>query len=591
VGITFLIKVFWRFQKPAFFYLAGYCLVSGVLPFASIIIPKYILDELLGAQDVFTLATLVSVLLASILLGHTLLNFFDTQFTLSRLRCAQSFFKDMDYHNYEADLEYIEGPVYRELRQRALRFLLGNSSFGDILWKFVTIIAQSITLVGIISVIAVLHPAIVLLFVSLILFSAWFNSEIKKKNIQFDVDVAKNNNRIDYLERLIDDRLYAKEIRNNALGKWIIDLKQSWLTKVNGSYKKVFRNSFKTRVVGNLVSFVQQGVSYLYLIYAVLHGQFGIGSFTMYLAAITAFSGAMFSLMDSIVDIRRFSDYYNALEGYLNPPRKLREGKQLPLKTDTPVVFEFRAVSFRYSGQTAYALRNINLTIGAGEKLSVVGENGAGKSTLVKLLMRLYQPTEGHILINGVDIQDYDFDDYEKLFSAVFQDFVLYTMSLRDNLSLGHAVDEAKLVEALKKSGLENKLESLERGLDTFIHRDFDEDGFEPSGGEGQKIALARALVKDAPVVILDEPTAALDPRAEYEIYQNFNQMVSGKTAVFISHRLSSAQFCDKIAVLKGGELVEYGPHAELVAKNGLYQELFTMQAQFYGEDSGKRGT
>jgi ABC-type multidrug transport system fused ATPase/permease subunit len=199
--------------------------------------------------------------------------------------------------------------------------------------------------------------------------------------------------------------------------------------------------------------------------------------------------------------------------------------------------------------------------------------------------MRLYKPTEGQILLNGVDIQDYAFDDYVKAISVVFQDFVLFSMSLKENVSLGRDTPTEKITGVLQRSGFAEKLSSLDRGIETPLYKTFDETGIEPSGGEGQRIALARALLKDAPIVILDEPTAALDPRAEYEIYMSFNKMVSGKTAVFISHRLSSSRFCDKIAVFKHGEIVEYGSHGELMEKKGLYQELFTMQAQFYEED------
>jgi ATP-binding cassette subfamily B protein/ATP-binding cassette subfamily C protein len=303
----------------------------------------------------------------------------------------------------------------------------------------------------------------------------------------------------------------------------------------------------------------------------------------MYLAAINSFSGAMFSVMDSIVDIRRFSDYYDAVDEFLNMPKRQREGKK-PLALTAPPALEFRDVSFRYPGQSLYALKHINLTIRKGEKLSVVGENGAGKTTMTKLLMRLYRPTEGQILLNGTDIQEYDFENYENTMSVVFQDFVLFAMTLRENVTLGRAIDDQEVIDALRKSGFGDRLETLERGIDTPVYKMFDDSGIEPSGGEGQKIAIARAILKNTPVVILDEPTAALDPRAEYEIYQNFNSMTAGKSAIFISHRLSSTRFCDRVAVFKNGEIVEYGTHEELMEKNGLYYELFNMQAQFYEE-------
>ncbi len=207
--------------------------------------------------------------------------------------------------------------------------------------------------------------------------------------------------------------------------------------------------------------------------------------------------------------------------------------------------------------------------------LTESGENGAGKTTFVKLLTRLYDPTEGDIFLNGININ-------MSIFSTVFQDYKLFSFSLKDNVALALPMDEAKVQKVLRYVGFEEKLQKLPKGIETAIYKNFDESGFEPSGGEGQKIALARALYKGAPVVILDEPTAALDPRAEYEIYQQFNDMVKGKTAVYISHRLSSTKFCDVIAVFDGGRIVEYGSHEELMKRGGIYSELFNMQAQFY---------
>ena len=212
-----------------------------------------------------------------------------------------------------------------------------------------------------------------------------------------------------------------------------------------------------------------------------------------------------------------------------------------------------------------------------------MGENGAGKTTFVKLLIRLYEPTEGQILLDGINIKDVDYEEYMSVFSTVFQDYKLFALPLKDNVALSLTKDESRIQNLLEYVGLGNTLRKLPKGMDTHVYKNFDKDGFEPSGGEGQKIAIARALYKDAPIVILDEPTAALDPRAEYQIYQQFNQMVNGKTAVYISHRLSSTKFCDVIAVFSQGKIIEYGTHEELLEKQGIYSELFSMQAQFYG--------
>ena len=247
---------------------------------------------------------------------------------------------------------------------------------------------------------------------------------------------------------------------------------------------------------------------------------------------------------------------------------------------------EFQNVSFMYPNTDRYVLRNVNIKIKSGERLSVVGYNGAGKSTFIKLICRLYKPTEGRILIGGVDISTIDLADYRELLSVVFQDFQIFCLTIRDNIVMNREYDKARLDDAIEKSGLRERLALLESGVETDLWRLFDESGVELSGGEGQKVACARAYYKDAPVVILDEPTASLDPLAETRLYERFNNIIGEKTSIYISHRLASVKFCDSIAVFADGELVEHGTHRELMDADGVYAEMFRKQAHYYVNDN-----
>ena len=252
-------------------------------------------------------------------------------------------------------------------------------------------------------------------------------------------------------------------------------------------------------------------------------------------------------------------------------------------RMDRDYEIEFRHVSFRYPGSDTFALQDVSMKFRVGERLAVVGMNGSGKTTFIKLLCRLYDPTEGEILLNGINIKKYDYDEYRSVFSVVFQDFHLFAYGLGENVAARMHYDRQLAERCLQYAGFEERLKELPDGLDTYLYKDFCKQGIDISGGEAQKIALARALYKDAPFIILDEPTAALDPIAEYEIYSKFNDIVEDKTAVYISHRLSSCRFCDTIAVFDHGQIVQHGSHDELMADaNGKYQELWNAQAQYY---------
>ena len=276
--------------------------------------------------------------------------------------------------------------------------------------------------------------------------------------------------------------------------------------------------------------------------------------------------------------------YMKRYFSYFDIPNDMYQGTlTVEKRDDNDYHIEFRDVSFKYPGSDAYALRHVNLAFKVGEKLAVVGENGSGKTTFIKLLCRLYDPTEGEIRLNGVDIRKYDYDEYMSLFSVVFQDFKLFSFRLGQVVASNRTFDAARARDCLRKANFGDRLDALPEGLDSFLYKDCDRSGFEPSGGEGQKIALARALYKDAPFILLDEPTAALDPVSEYEVYSNFNAISGDRTAVYISHRLASCRFCDRIAVFDHGAIAQNGSHETLLGdEKGKYRALWTAQAQYY---------
>ena len=331
------------------------------------------------------------------------------------------------------------------------------------------------------------------------------------------------------------------------------------------------------------------GVVYLYVCLKAWGGAFGLGEVTQYIGVATNLFLGISGLFKAAVDIRGNSPFLERLFEFLDIPNGMYQGSLTTEKrSDRKYDIEFRDVSFRYPGRADYALRHVSMRFRVGSRLAVVGPNGSGKTTFIKLLCRLYDPTEGQILLNGIDIRKYRYREYMDLFAVVFQDFKLLALPLGENVAARRDYDRERAADCLRKAGFGERLASMPQGLDTYLYKDLDKEGVEVSGGEAQKIAIARALYQDAPFIILDEPTAALDPVAEAEIYSKFNDIAGDKTAIYISHRLSSCKFCDEIAVFDGGAVVQQGRHEDLLAaENGLYHALWEAQAQYYTSEKG----
>lgn len=332
------------------------------------------------------------------------------------------------------------------------------------------------------------------------------------------------------------------------------------------------------------IAWVLVGAVTVFVCLKALAGAFGVGSVTMYSTAVLSINSGIATFFGTAGDMRNNASFLKLIFDFLEMPNTMQQGFRPVDKRDhRNYEIEFRNVSFKYPGSEEYALKHVSMKFGAGERLAVVGQNGSGKTTFIKLLCRLYDPTEGMILLNGTDIREFDYLEYMAIFSVVFQDFRLFAFSLGQNVGTKVAYDSELAGNVLRKAGFGERLDTLEDGLETYLYKDFSKKGVEISGGEAQKIALARTLYKDAPLIVLDEPTAALDPIAESEVYSNFNDIVGDKTAIYISHRLSSCRFCNDILVFHEGELVQRGSHEELCKEtDGKYYELWNSQAQYY---------
>lgn len=418
---------------------------------------------------------------------------------------------------------------------------------------------------------------IVLLLVGIVLYNFYTN----KKYAEYYVGISQalmDENRISrgMPGHNRDIRLYRQDIYEQKVS-------EKYFQATRKAYSDTFKKHFMYIPVDFTMRYGQQALAYLLVCLYCSANVFPIGSVIKYVGYLKNFINQVTGLFANINTIRANTPYIETYLSFFDIPNDMYQGSLTTEKrSDRRYYVEFRNVSFKYPGCEEYAIRNLSIKFNISSRLAVVGKNGSGKTTFIKLLCRLYDPTEGEILLNGIDIRKYDYRDYLSIFSVVFQDFNLFSFPLAQNVAASREYDAERVKECLTEAGFGERLAAMPDGIGTPLYKDFDENGVEISGGEAQKIALARALYKNAPFIILDEPTAALDPIAEAGIYSKFNDIVGDRTAIYISHRLSSCRFCDEIAVFDQGNVVQMGSHDTLVETDGLYRELWYAQAQYY---------
>ena len=423
------------------------------------------------------------------------------------------------------------------------------------------------------------------LLAGLFAFSFWVNFRISDRIGKRLVELNHENERINflwgYLFKIFFSETAAKDIRLYGMQDYLCGKNEECLNDTACfSEEGIFegKNQAKFSFVVQLLA----GYIYVYVAVMAMSGAVSVGDVLMYSGAIITMMTGVQNILTQYNQINYRNEYLKTYEDFIKRPNMHYDGT-LPIekRDDNEYELSFRNVSFRYPGTETYILKDVSLDFKIGQKMALVGMNGAGKTTLIKLLLRLYEPTEGEICLNGINIEKYDYEEYMQIFSVVFQDFKLFAFPLDENIAAGGQVDKLRLYQVLAKIGLKEFVEGLPQKERTLLYQE-NGQGVTPSGGEAQKVAIARALYKDASFVILDEPTAALDPIAEAGIYENFDSLVGEKTAVYISHRMSSCKFCDRIVVLDHGEIVEQGTHEELLEQNGIYAKLYQTQAEYY---------
>lgn len=492
---------------------------------------------------------------------------------------------------FHTDFKNMESPDFLDYAQRAKTALNRGKGFHGVLYQSRNFIAQGTLMILSAALIGIQNLLMMIIFIvisfGIVKISSFFT---KRDKIKFSDAMAPTWRKMNYLESTTKNFDFAKDIRLFNMSNAFFNQ----LSGVNETYKELNRKHHNRMVLWEVslgsVLIVQKILMYTWLVYNVVTGAYQISDFVLYVGLVSTFHASVGYVNWIYSDMRTNSLMINDYRNFVDwkEDRETADEKDGHITEINLDKFEFRFenVSFKYPGHDNYVLKNVNLTIKNGAKLAVVGVNGAGKTTFIKLMMKLYEPSEGRILLNDVDIKEYNREEYFKLFSPVFQNVECFAMPIYQNISFAEEdkTDMNKINEVLEQSGLSEKINSYEKGIHTNLLKIFDKEGIDLSGGEKQRLAMARALYKDGKVIILDEPTAALDALAEDRMYREFENMIHGKTAVFISHRLGSTRFCNKIAMFEDGTIVEEGTHEELMAKNGKYAYMFGIQSQYYDE-------
>lgn len=585
--IRFMMTYSWKISPMNFVCAVFKIIIDTAEPFVLLMLPKYVIDALVyGAPwskvlsyaflyiGVFALSRIIRLIYNAV--SPHVINGSDVKNSIYYF----ADFLNMDYQNLEND-------DLRNTNQRVSTNIRANTFIYGI---FVQTITNFLRFIGYSYIIATLHPLIILFLIGLVLINSLLSKKSEKINYEFEPVTARFSRKQSYLFGTMIGFDWAKEVRINKAEGWLREKHRNVCDEYMNENTKLQKKHLPLNIVSSTVSFSETFVTYVYCALMAITGSITIGSFSVYVGAIANFSASFNAVVQSFIHnayvMKRIDEYYDYRKR-IKPLHESTDPVSSPALDSTPSI-EFVNVSFRYPNTDFDVLKNISLKIEAGQRLAVVGYNGAGKTTLIKLLCRLYEPTEGEILYNGINIKDIRYKDYMDILSVVLQDFKLFAFPVRENIVLNGKTDEEYLEYCIDKCGLRNKIDSMPKGKETSVGREFDEDGIEFSGGEGQKLASARALYKRGKISIMDEPTSALDPIAEYELYSRFDQIIMNNTALYVSHRLASAKFCDKVAVFAGGEIVEEGTHDELINRNGVYCEMFNKQAEYYREGASK---
>ena len=593
--LVWAIKNLWRLDKGFVFFIFAVVPMAVISPLVSSYFSKYLIDSI-GAEKPFSdLAWIVVFFITASLTLNVLSNYINARCNSRRFYPSCVYQTEMGYtQSYKTDFENHEKQDYKKISGYAWSDATSGNCALEFIWTDLS--DALIHLLGIVtyaSLLAFINPIVFVVVIAVSILSyfttLWQSKYYEKHKHLWE----KESRKAGYLGGLSENLQVAKDIKLYGLEEWLNKMMSDYRAHIIMWNKRCRLRGLWASILAGLMTLIQNGVAYIVLIGMLLAGNLSAGDFVFYFGIVGSVAGFLHGIVGDVAKLKMRADKIAYYREFFDYPNKFNHGKGCELPTGA-VAIELRDVWYKYDGAEDFTLKGINVTVHAGESLALVGVNGAGKTTLVKLICGFYRPTKGEILVNGKQIDEYNIDEYYTMISAAFQEirpvcFTMFEYVASADIYRPSAREDA--VTAMKSAGIWKKIESLENGIDTHLMKGIYDDGVDLSGGEMQKLVLARAIYKNGSMLILDEPTAALDPIAENNLYLQYRNLAHGKTSIYISHRFASTLFCDRILLLQDGIIKESGTHDELMEQNGQYAYMFGIQAKYYkdGEINAQR--
>lgn len=587
----FMLRTSRKYAKSVFPLCIVLALLSAGKSVAELLIAPAILNKIelsasLGSV-VFTIAAFALVLM----LLSGLRSYVDTNALFGRIAVrSQGIYLSISRKYAKTSYPNLLNTDFLALGEKASAACAGNSESSEAIWTTLTdLMTSCIGFIVYLALLTNLNLWLAALVAATTAVSYFASKRINEWGYLHRSEELELTKRIEYANKTATSREFAKDIRMFGLRGWLEDLWGSTMRLYSAFCAKRERKYIWANIIDIVLTFLRNGIAYAFLIGITVKNGLPASQFLLYFAALSGFAQWVVEILDKLSVMHKQSLDISTIREFLDwdEPFDLNGGERIAFEPNKQYEIRLDDVSFRYPKADKDTLSHINLTVHPGEKLAIVGLNGAGKTTLVKLVCGFLDPTEGRILLNGEDIRKFNRNDYYALFSAVFQEFSVLDVTVKENVAqCVDGIDETRVWQCIDKAGLTEKIQSLPKGIETHLGRRVFKDGVEFSGGQTQRLMLARALYKNAPILVLDEPTAALDPIAENDIYQKYNDMTHGRTSFFISHRLASTRFCDRIIFVDSGKIAEEGTHDELLKNGGGYAYLFEVQSKYYRSDN-----